>query len=293
MQARFPGTCRDCGNKFPAGTDIDWQKGKGASCCNDSHQSAAQRKTPIVFEGAQQMEWVKGKITQEVVGYQGDSLIYEQKEYNGYSWMCLGCRLVWERRHQAVNCESRGHVDSFEQSYGGTQWDGRGFTPHGLVAGKYLPNTGTVYVRTAIRRERNPREERELSKARHLKNNEPAPKRGPAMTYMPDAIAETMKGVSKDLYAALWEIAAKLPYERLHPGEVGTQELTERQLTGRMKKNGASAETIANLKEVLRKDKEELDSWMNETAPQADMTSEEMWESMASVNQPTITTTWN
>ena len=33
-----------------------------------------------------------------------------------------------------------------------------------------------------------------------------------------------------------------------------------------------------------------------ETAPQADpqdMTSEEMWESMSSVNQPTITTSWN
>jgi hypothetical protein len=27
--------------------------------------------------------------------------------------------------------------------------------------------------------------------------------------------------------------------------------------------------------------------------PTQDMTSEEMWESMASVNQPTITTTWN
>jgi len=122
------------------------------------------------------------------------------------------------------------------------------------------------------------------------------------MTYMPDAIAETMKGVSKDLYAALWEIAAKLPYERLYPGEVGTQELTERQLAGRMKKNGASAETIANLKEVLRKDKEELDSWMNENpvspeelasdptnSPQ-DMTSEQLWESMG---PGTITTSWN
>ena len=136
MQAKFSGTCRDCGNRFPVGTDIDWQKGQGASCCNGSHQADRTSKTPIVFEGAQQMEWVKGKITQEVVGYQGDSLIYEQKEYNGYSWMCLGCRLVWERRHQATNCERRGHVASFEQSYGGILWDGRGFTPHGLVAGK-------------------------------------------------------------------------------------------------------------------------------------------------------------
>ena len=191
MQARFPGTCRDCGNKFPAGTDIDWQKGKGASCCNpqaapvkatgttgaekchcptyenhsgpcggpqcDCHYSKPQAEQPMVVDGAQRMEWVDGKTTQEVVGFQGDSLVYEQKEYSGYSWMCLGCRLVWERQYQAINCEKRGHVDSFEQSYGGTVWDGRGMLPAGgLVGGKYLPGTGTVYVRTAIRREESP-----------------------------------------------------------------------------------------------------------------------------------------
>ena len=302
MQARFPGTCRDCGNRFPAGTDIDWQKGKGASCCNGSPQVAPQAsKSPTVVNGAQRMEWVDGKTTQEVVGFQGDSLVYEQKEYSGYSWMCLGCRLVWERQHQAINCESRGHVASFEQSYGGTVWDGRGFTPHGLVAGKYLPGTGTVYVRTAIRREKST-DTPPVAPAPVPQVEEPAPRRESGITYMPDAIAETMEGVSKDLYAALWQIAAKLPYERLHPGEVGTQELTERQLAGRMKKNGASAETIANLKEVLRKDKEELDSWMNENpvspeelasdptnSPQ-DMTSEQLWESMG---PGTITTSWN
>jgi hypothetical protein len=159
MQARFPGTCRDCGNKFPAGTDIDWQRGQGASCCNGSPQVAKVAKatsSPMVVDGAQRMEWVDGKTTQEVVGFEGDSLVYEQKEYSGYSWMCLGCRLVWERQHQAINCEKREHVASFEQSYGGTVWDGRGFTPHGLVAGKYLPGTGTTYVRTAIRREKSP-----------------------------------------------------------------------------------------------------------------------------------------
>jgi hypothetical protein len=265
MQARFPGTCRDCGNKFPAGTDIDWQKGQGASCCNDSHQSAAQRKTPIVFEGAQQMEWVKGKITQEVVGYQGDSLIYEQKEYNGYSWMCLGCRLVWERRHQATNCESRGHVDSFEQSYGGTQWDGRGFTPHGLVAGKYLPNTGTTYVRTAIRRERNPREERELSKARHLKNNEPAPQ---VTGYDP-------------------KLEADKPWSQV----VKEREIRECRVCTSM-----IANHLAFGRQPNPSDSTLCECCEEKPAPQADpqdMTSEEMWESMASVNQPTITTSWN
>ena len=159
MQARFAGTCRDCGNRFPVGTDIDWQKGQGASCCNGSPQAAKVAKatsSPMVVDGAQRMEWVDGKTTQEVVGFEGDSLVYEQKEYSGYSWMCLGCRLVWERQHQAINCEKREHVTRFEQSYGGTVWDGRGFTPHGLVAGKYLPNTGTTYVRMAIRWEKSP-----------------------------------------------------------------------------------------------------------------------------------------
>ena len=260
MQARFPGTCRDCGNRFPAGTDIDWQKGKGASCCNDSHQSAAQRKTPIVFEGAQQMEWVKGKITQEVVGYQGDSLIYEQKEYNGYSWMCLGCRLVWERRHQATNCESRGHVASFEQSYGGTVWDGRGFTPHGLVAGKYLPNTGTVYVRTAIRREK----------------STDTPPVAPAPVPQVEEPAPQVTGFDPKL-------EADKPWSQI----VKEREIREcRVCTSMMANHRAYGRPPQPYDSTLCE-------CCEETAPQADMTSEEMWESMPSVTQPTITTSWN
>ena len=168
MQAKFPGTCRDCGNKFPAGTDIDWQKGQGASCCNGTRkgtmfpatQEQAQEwqeyfgKQPMVVDGAQRMEYQTGKVTQEIVDVQGDSYIYQEKEYNGYNWMCLECRLVWERQHQAVGCKGREHVTRFEQSYGGTVWDGRGMLPAGLVGGKYLPGTGTTYVRTAIRREK-------------------------------------------------------------------------------------------------------------------------------------------
>ena len=286
MQARFPGTCRDCGNKFPAGTDIDWQKGKGASCCNGSHQADRTSKTPIVFEGAQQMEWVKGKITQEVVGYQGDSLIYEQKEYNGYSWMCLGCRLVWERRHQAVNCESRGHVASFEQSYGGTVWDGRGFTPPGLVAGKYLPGTGTTYVRTAIRREEST-DTPPVAPAPQVE--EPAPQ---VTGYDP----------------------------KLEKGKPWSQIMKEREV----RECRLCTSLIANHR-AFGRPPQPYDSTLCECceekpAPQADpqdegccagcecgneclpdcptqakqdMTSEEMWESMPSVTQPTITTTWN
>jgi hypothetical protein len=245
MQARFPGTCRDCGNKFPAGTDIHYdRRTKKASCCNGTPkgtmfpatQEQAQEwqeyfgkggdslasnpsQRPMVVDGAQRMEWVDGKTTQEIVDVQGDSYIYQEKAYNGYNWMCLECRLVWERQHQAVSCKGRGHVASFEQSYGGILWDGRGFTPHGLVAGKYLPGTGTTYVRTAIRREKS-------------KDTPPvAPTRVPV---------------------------EYLPYGGVTDG----------------------------------KDSE----WEPVNYPQADpqdMTSEEMWESMSSVNHPSITTTWN
>jgi len=279
MQAKFPGTCRDCGIKFPAGTDIHYdRRTKKASCCNGSPQ-VAQSDRAFIVDGAMKMEWVAEKTYQEGVAFQGDSVIYEERVYSGYNWMCFECKLVWDKQHQAKKCKSRGHVTAYEDTYGVREVE------NGIPKG----NNMYSITRTAIRREKST----DTPPVAPAPQEEPAPKRGPAMTYMPDAIAETMEGVSKDLYAALWEIAAKLPYERLYPGEVGTQELTERQLTGRMKKNGASAETIANLKEVLRKDKEELDSWMNESAPQADpqdMTSEQLWESMG---PGTITTSWN
>ena len=275
MQARFSGTCRDCGNKFPAGTDIDWQKGQGASCCNGSHQADRTSKTPIVFEGAQQMEWVKGKTTQEVVGYQGDSLIYEQQEYNGYSWMCIECRLVWERRHQAVGCKGREHVTRFEQSYGGTVWDGRGFTPHGLVAGKYLPGTGTVYVRMAIRRE----------KSTDAPPVAPAPVmephgRFPVEDYTVPQVEEPAPQVS----GFDPKLEADKPWSQI----VKEREIRECRVCTSM---------IANHRAYGRPP-QPYDSTLCECceekpAPQADMTSEEMWESMASVNQPSITTSWN
>ena len=244
MQAKFPGTCRDCGNRFPAGTDIDWQKGQGASCCNGTPQVAPKAsKSPMVVDGAQRMEWVDGKTTQEVVGFQGDSLVYEQKEYSGYSWMCLGCRLVWERQHQAVNCEKRDHVASFEQSYGGTVWDGRGFTPHGLVAGKYLPGTGTTYVRTAIRRE----------KSTDTPPVAPAPV---PVEYLP-------YGGVTDGKDSEWE---PVNYPQADPQDEGCCAGCE-----------CGNECLPDCP----------------TQAKQDMTSEEMWESIPSVTQPTITTSWN
>jgi len=271
MQARFPGTCRDCGNKFPAGTDIDWQKGQGASCCNGSHQADRTSKTPIVFEGAQQMEWVKGKTTQEVVGYQGDSLIYEQQEYNGYSWMCIECRLVWERRHQAVGCKGREHVTRFEQSYGGTVWDGRGFTPHGLVAGKYLPGTGTVYVRMAIRRE----------KSTDAPPVAPAPVmephgRFPVEDYTVPQVEEPAPQVS----GFDPKLEADKPWSQI----VKEREIRECRVCTSM---------IANHRAYGRPP-QPYDSTLceccEEKPAQVDMTSEQLWDSMG---PGTITTSWN
>ena len=124
MQARFPGTCRDCGNKFPAGTDIDWQKGQGASCCKGTRKGTMfpatqeqaqewqeyfgkggdslaskghQADRAFIVDGAMKMEWVEEKTYQEGVGFQADTVIYEERVYSGYNWMCFECKLVWDK----------------------------------------------------------------------------------------------------------------------------------------------------------------------------------------------------
>ena len=84
MQARFPGTCRDCGNKFPAGTDIDWQKGQGASCCNGTKAPQAtdvgnMYYRAFIVDGAMKMEWVEEKVYQEIVDFMADSPVYEER----------------------------------------------------------------------------------------------------------------------------------------------------------------------------------------------------------------------
>ena len=143
MQAKFPGKCRDCGNRFPAGTDIDWQKGQGASCCNGSPQAAKADRVFIV-DGAMKMEWVAEKPYQEGVAFQGDSVIYEERVYSGYNWMCFECKLVWDKQHQAKNCGKRGHVTTYEDTYGVREVE------NGVPKG----NNMYTITRTAIRREK-------------------------------------------------------------------------------------------------------------------------------------------
>jgi len=144
MQAKFPGTCRDCGNRFPAGTDIDWQKGQGASCCNGTPQAAPQADRAFIVDGAMKMEWVEEKTYQEGVGFQADTVIYEERVYSGYNWMCFECKLVWDKQHQAKGCGSRGHVSTYEDTYGVRE------VRNGVPTG----NNMYSITRTAIRREK-------------------------------------------------------------------------------------------------------------------------------------------
>ena len=155
------------------------------------------------------MEWVEEKTYQEAVGFQADSVIYEQRVYSGYNWMCFECKLVWDKQHQAKNCGKRDHVASYEDTYGVREVE------NGVPKG----NNMYSITRTAIRREK----------------SQDTPPVAPA----------------------------RVPVEYLPYGGVT---------------DGKDSE------------------WEPVNYPQADpqdMTSEEMWESMSSVNQPTITTSWN
>ena len=166
MQAKFSGTCRDCGNRFPVGTDIDWQKGQGASCCNGTQYPSPgaefspgieerqaglpdprpQADRAFIVDGAMKMEWVAEKVYQEAVGFQADSVIYEERVYSGYNWMCFECKLVWDKQHQAKNCGKRDHVASYEDTYGVREVE------NGVPKG----NNMYSITRTAIRREKSP-----------------------------------------------------------------------------------------------------------------------------------------
>jgi len=221
MQARFPGTCRDCGNRFPAGTDIDWQKGQGASCCNGTPASItvvhAEPLAPqedrawggydraFIVDGAMKMEWVEEKTYQEGVGFQADTVIYEERVYSGYNWMCFECKLVWDKQHQAKGCGSRGHVSTYEDTYGVRE------VRNGVPTG---PNVYTI-TRWAIR----------LEKSKDTPPVAPAP--------------QHITGCDGN-----------------HTGE----------------------HCVLDIGPYIT---------------QVDMTSEEMWEFMTSVNHPSITTTWN
>jgi hypothetical protein len=249
LQAKYPGTCRDCGSKFPAGTSVEWQKGQGASCCNGTPQVAPKADRAFIVDGAMKMEWVEEKTYQEGVAFQGDSVIYEERVYSGYNWMCFECKLVWDKQHQAKKCGSRGHVTAYEDTYGVREVE------NGIPKG----NNMYSITRTAIRRE----------KSQDTPPVAPAPQEEPAQVTGYDPKLEADK-----------------PWSQV----VKEREIRECRLCTSL---------IANHR-AFGRPPQPYDSTLceccEEPATQADpqdMTSEEMWESMSSVNQPTITTSWN
>jgi hypothetical protein len=146
MQARFPGTCNACGSKFPKGADIDWTPDQGAkhANCPTAPQAAPQADRAFIVDGAMKMEWVEEKTYQEGVAFQGDSVIYEERVYSGYNWMCFECKLVWDKQHQAKNCGKRDHVTAYEDTYGVREVE------NGIPKG----NNMYSITRKAIRREK-------------------------------------------------------------------------------------------------------------------------------------------
>jgi len=167
FRAKYAGTCRDCGLGFPVGTIVEWERRRGASCCNgtqapspghewtpgveerlaglpDPRPQEPQADRAFIVDGAMKMEWVEEKTFQEGVAFQGDSVIYEERVYSGYNWMCFECKLVWDKQHQAKNCGKRNHVPSYEDTYGVKE------VRNGVPTG---PNMYTI-TRKAVRREK-------------------------------------------------------------------------------------------------------------------------------------------
>ena len=257
LQAKYPGTCRDCNNKFPAGTTVEWQKGPGASCCKGTPAPQAtdvgnMYHRAFIVNGAMKMEWVEEKVYQEIVDFMADSPVYEERVYSGYNWMCMECKLVWDKQHQARGCGSRGHTDSYEDTYGVKE------VRNGVPTG---PNVYPI-TRWALR----------LEKSTDTPPVAPVPQ--------VEEPAPQVTGFDPKL-------EADKPWSQI----VKEREIREcRVCTSMMANHRAYGRPPQPYDSTLCECCEET------PAPQADpqdMTSEEMWESMASVNQPSITTTWN
>ena len=260
LQAKYPGTCRDCGSKFPAGTSVEWQKGQGASCCNGTPQVAPKADRAVIVDGAMKMEWVEEKTAQEIVDTQGDSFIYEERVYSGYNWMCFECKLVWDKQHQAKKCGSRGHVTAYEDTYGVREVE------NGIPKG----NNMYSITRTAIRREKSP----------DVPPVAPAPVmephgRFPVEDYTVPQVEEPAQVTGFDP-----KLEADKPWSQI----VKEREIREcRVCTSMMANHRAYGRPPQPYDSTLCECCEEKPA-------QVDMTSEQLWDSMG---PGTITTSWN
>ena len=84
-----------------------------------------------------------GKVSAEMMAprISGDQVWYSEEEIEARSYACLGesCGLIWDRKHHAEKCESKGHAPEWSQGYGGK-----------VENGVYKP--AVSYVRRAIGR---------------------------------------------------------------------------------------------------------------------------------------------
>jgi hypothetical protein len=104
---------------------------------SDPDKEAKKAAQKELLKNIQKME--KGEATWMEPDLEG----YYHERHNPAKprWMCKICGLVWTMKHDALECEGRGHKDSYVLNYGGTivngQWKG-----------------GTQYTISAVRKEK-------------------------------------------------------------------------------------------------------------------------------------------
>ena len=86
------------------------------------------------LEKIEDTQYMKAKISD-------NSVYYVDASYTSHAHQCMGCGLVWDRRNLAEACESKGHRQRYEVTYGGRFENGRHVG-------------GAKFERRAIRRER-------------------------------------------------------------------------------------------------------------------------------------------
>ena len=62
ITAKYPGKCRDCGNRFPAGAEIEWHgRRRGSSCPDCAGQDGRTRVHTFTTSGGTFYRNARGK----------------------------------------------------------------------------------------------------------------------------------------------------------------------------------------------------------------------------------------